>query len=432
MIMTRLRSLFPDARFSAILFFGFISGLPFNLVNGTLQAWLAEAGISPAEIGLFTLIGLPQTLKFLWAPLLDRFRPPFLGRRRGWMMLGQLLLAVFIAWLGFQSPHRSVFMMAVLAICIMLAATTFDINYAGFRSDSLEPHEHPIGASYSVMGYRIAMLTSGALAMILSGLISWRFSYELMAFIMAIGVWVSFRIPEPKGHSVRPASIREAVLPPFKEFVSRKQSLATALFLVIFALGDCMEMTMTNVFYLQGAHFSVTEVGVVAKIGGSIAMIVGVLVSAKILSRLGMYRTFWLVAAMQQSLHLLFLAMSFFTHNYALLLISVLMSNITGSMNSVLWSTYMIGLCDVRYPGTQYAMVSAMAGSTRILSGPLAGFLASHAGWAHFFLLNILFDAPGWYLLYRLRQSFSITHAERSEGLLRAPAGNPAPARLSA
>src|SRR5258706_4618490 len=187
---------FRDRNLAVILILGFSSGLPLALSGATLQAWLTVEGVDLATIGMLTLVGIPYTWKFLWAPLLDRYVPPFLGRRRGWLLLMQLVLAAGIAAMAFCSPKTAIVPLAALALFVAFASASQDIVFDAYRTDIAKPEQRGVAAAMTVMGYRLAMLTSGALALVLvagtgwfRGL-SWSETYLLMAVLMALCMFV--------------------------------------------------------------------------------------------------------------------------------------------------------------------------------------------------------------------------------------------------
>ena len=222
-----------NGRIAAVLVLGFSSGLPLALSGGTLQAWLTVEGVDIRTIGLFSLVGLPYTLKFLWAPLMDRFVIPIFGRRRGWIVLCQMVLIGIILGMSASSPKNALWLLAVLAFFLTFVSASQDIAIDAYRAEVLKTPERGLGAAVSVTGYRVAMLVSGALALILSEYLGWRTTYMLMALILTLGVLAVWLGPEPEYSGVPPASMKEAVAGPFTEFFSRSGvwSLLALIFL---------------------------------------------------------------------------------------------------------------------------------------------------------------------------------------------------------
>ena len=207
-----------NRRIGVITVLGFASGLPLALTGGTLQAWMAVEGVDLRTIGIFTLVGLPYTVKFLWAPLMDRYALPFLGRRRGWILAAQLVLLILIVAMGLSSPKNAPWLVALLALLIAFTSASQDIVVDAYRTDLLREKERGLGAAVFVTGYRMAMLVSGALALILSESLGWQLTYTLMAVLMVSGAMATFWGPEPEEVSAPPQSMSEAVSGPLKEF----------------------------------------------------------------------------------------------------------------------------------------------------------------------------------------------------------------------
>ena len=216
---------------------GFASGLPLALTAGTLQAWLTVTGVDLRTIGIVTLVGLPYTLKFLWSPLMDRFVPPWLGRRRGWMIATQLGLIAGIAAMAVTGPADAIWALSVLAIAVAFLSASQDIAFDAYRADDLLAPERGIGAGVSVIGYRIAMLISGAVALILSDHIGWQSTYLVMASLMLIGVATTLLSPEPSSAITPPRTLSEAVWGPIREFFSRSPAVGLLLLIVLQSWG---------------------------------------------------------------------------------------------------------------------------------------------------------------------------------------------------
>ncbi|TMH48997.1 MAG: MFS transporter, partial [Betaproteobacteria bacterium] len=293
---SRYLEVFRSRRLAVILLLGFSSGLPLALTGGTLQAWMTVEGVDLSTIGVFTLVGLPYVWKFLWAPAMDRFVPPFLGRRRGWLLVTQVALAVGIAGMAFLSPRTDLVAIAWLALLVAFASASQDIVVDAYRTDVASREERGLAGALGVVGYRLAMLASGALALVLvagSGWIpalGWRNTYLLMAALMAVGVLAVLWGEEPSAAPAAPRTLRDAVVEPLREFFSRPRAGWILVLLVLYKFGDAFAGSLTTAFLLRGAGFSLEDVGYVNKAVGLAATIVGVLFGGALMVRLGLYR----------------------------------------------------------------------------------------------------------------------------------------------
>src|SRR6266481_2175445 len=257
--------IFGQPKMAVLLFLGFSSGLPFYLTSKTLQAWMTTAKVDLATIGFFSLVTLPYSLKFVWAPLMDRYVPPFLGRRRGWVFITQVLLLLAIAAMSLHDPRTGLKMLAINAIAIAFFSASQDISLDAYRTDVLRDREMGAGAAVFVMGYRIAMITTGALAFFLADRLPWPMVYLILSILMIVGIVTTFVAPEPVLNDAPPRTLVEAVVLPFADFFQRVgvlRALLVLLFIVAYKYSDSLAGSMTTPFLLQ-AGFSQSEVGAV-------------------------------------------------------------------------------------------------------------------------------------------------------------------------
>lgn len=386
---------------------GFASGLPLALTAGTLQAWLTVAGMDLRTIGIVTLVGLPYTLKFLWSPLMDRFVPPWLGRRRGWMIATQLGLIAGIAAMAATGPADAIWALSVLAIAVAFLSASQDIAFDAYRADVLLAPERGIGAGVSVTGYRIAMLVSGAVALILSDHIGWQSTYLLMAGLMLIGVATTLLSPEPSSAITPPRTLSEAVWGPIREFFSRSPALGLLLLIVLYKVGDAFAGTLTTAFLIRGVGFSSTEVGVVNKGMGLLATLLGALVGGALMTRMGLFRALLLFGSLQAVSNLSFMVLAWTGKSYLAMVSAVAFENLSGGMGTAAFVALLMSLCDHRYTATQFALLSALAALGRVFVGPPSGYLVETVGWVVFFFITFLAALPGLGFLWRLRDYLS-------------------------
>ncbi len=383
---------------------GFASGLPLALSSGTLQAWLTVEGVAVERIGLFALVGLPYALKFLWSPLLDRFSLPWLDRRRGWILLWQACLVLVLLVMALSGVAGGLGLLGALAMLLAFASASQDIVTDAYRTDLLPPPERGLGAALNVSGYRIAMLVSGALALILSDRIGWPATYLCMAMVMSLGMVATLFAPAPLYAATAPRSLQEAVLGPLRALFQRPGSLPLLAMIVLYKLGDAFAGTLTITFLIRGLGFSAGEVGVVAKGAGLAATLLGALGGGLLLARLGLFRSLLWFGLLQAVTNLGFWLLALHGKSTLGMAAVVVAENLAGGMGTAAFIALLMALCDHHYSATQYALLSALASLGRILAGPPAGELVAVTGWGWFFLLSFLVALPGLWLLLRLRR----------------------------
>jgi PAT family beta-lactamase induction signal transducer AmpG len=385
---------------------GFASGLPLALTGGTLQAWATVAGVSLQDIGFLTLVGTAYTLKFLWAPVVDRYAPPILGRRRGWMALMQLALAASIATMGLFTPDRALLTLALLAVMVAFLSATQDIAFDAYSTDVLHKDERGAGAAVKVLGYRLAMLVSGGLALILAdSWLGWGNMYVLMGGLMAVAVLATLWAPEPERPAPPPRTLVQAVAAPLREFFTRRGALALLVLIVLYKLGDAFAGALSTTFLLRGAGFTPTEVGTVNKVLGLAATVVGALAGGAIMSRLGLYRALMLFGVLQAVSNLGYWLVAVQPGNLPLMAAAVGMENLCGGLGTAAFVALLMALCRQEFSATQFALLSALSAVGRTyLAGPLTPLLVEHLGWPAFFLATVVIALPGLVLLHLWRR----------------------------
>lgn len=403
-VLATLKSL-CNRRIAVISLLGFASGLPLALTGGTLQAWMTVEGVSLKTIGIFSLVGLPYTLKFLWSPLVDRFSLPFLGRRRGWILLFQAGLMILITAMSVSSPLSAPLMVATLALMISFTSASQDIVIDAYRTDVLHERERGLGAAVYVTGYRVAMLVSGAMALILSEHLGWRLTYMLMAGFMIIGVLATFWGLEPESKIIPPKTMEEAIGGPFKEFLSRKGAWTFLILIILYKLGDAFAGTLTTAFLIRGVEFSVGEVGTINKGMGLAATIIGALFGGTLMSRWGLYRSLMTFGILQAVSNLSFMALAAMGKSYPMMVCAVAFENLAGGMGTAAFVGFLMTLCDHRFTATQFALFSALASIGRVFVGPPSGYLVEEVGWIIFFFITFLAAFPGLFLLRYMRET---------------------------
>ena len=396
-----LLKVFQSRKMSALIFLGFSSGLPLYLTSQTLQAWMTKENIDLAAIGLFSLVGIPYSLKFLWAPILDRFVPPFLGRRRGWLVIAQIGLLLAIAGMGLQDPRTALVLLAINALFIAFFSATQDIAADAYRTDVLEIPEMGAGVAIFVLGYRLALLTTGALALILADRFTWPQVYGILALLMFVGIIASILAPEPVLTNPPPTSLRSAIIDPFIDYFERKKlfpGLMILVFIVLYKLGDAIANNMSTPFLLQ-IGFSQTDIGAIKGGMGLIATIIGTLAGGVFLSKFGINRSLWIFGGFQAISNLAYLALANVGKNYPLMILTINIENFCAGLGTAAFLAFFMSLCNKQFSATQYALLSSLyAFSQNILVAP-AGLIAKQTGWPLFFFLSFLISFPGLALL---------------------------------
>lgn len=391
-----------NRRIGIMLPLGFASGLPLALTAGTLQAWLTVVGLDLKTIGIFTLVGLPYALKFLWAPLMDRVVPPWLGRRRGWMLVMQLGVAIGLAAMAVTGPGDRPEILGMLALVVAFLSASLDIVFDAYRTDVLLRPERGFGAAVWVNGYRCALLMASAGALLLAGHIGWQNTYLLLAGLMATGVVTIVLSPEPSEPCATPASLAEAVGGPLKELFSRPGVLGLLALIVFYKIGDAVAASLQTAFLIGGLGFSVSEVGYVKGLGLA-ATLIGALAGGVAMAKLGMVRSLLIFGLLQAVSNLGFMWLAWMGKSYAALTTSILIENVTGGMGTAAFVALIMSLCDHRYTATQFALLSSLEALGRVFSGRPSADLVELVGWTQFFFWSFLIALPGIWLVWALR-----------------------------
>ncbi len=402
-IMKSIFLVFANLRMAAVLLMGFSSGIPLALTASTLQAWMVNEGVDLTIIGIFSLVGLPYALKFLWAPLMDRYVPPFLGRRRGWMLVAQCGLVFVIAAMGFTNPATTPALVATLAVCIAFFSASQDIVVDAYRVEILTPEELGAGAGLYVMGYRIAMLVSGALALFLADQMPWKNVYLIMSATMLLGLITTLLAPEPKVEAPPPKNLAEAVVMPFVEYFKRNGAFEMLAFMIFYKLDVAMTLAMTTPFMLS-IGFTKTDIAAVTKVFGMIATIVGTLLGGALMVRLTLYRSLWIFGLAQAFSGLSFTLLAYVGKSYPMLVTAIAVENLCSGMGTAVFSAFMMSLSNKRFTATQYALLTSFMALSRYIAGAPSGILAKSLGWEMYFVICTFAGVPGLLLLTRFKK----------------------------
>ena len=388
-----------SGRMLVALTMGFASGLPLLLTGSVLQAWLKDGGIDIKAIGLFALVGLPYTLKFLWSPLFDRYTLPLFGRRRGWLLVMQLALAGALVGLSFATPAPDrLLWISLAALLVAFFSASQDIVIDAHRRETLAENELGLGSALYVNGYRLGMLLAGGGGLILADALSFPVMYRLMAAFMAAAIIVTLLAPEPPLPEGRPRTLMDAVVLPFRDYFTREGAWLALAFILLYKLGDTMASAMTTPFYLD-LGYTKTEIGAVVKLFGFWATIAGGTLGGIWIMRMGLNRSLWIFGLAQMLSTLGFAFLAGITPSNAALATVVAVENFTAGLGTAAFVGFMAALTDKRFTATQYALLSSLMGVPRVLAAAPTGWMAATMGWAGFFVLCALIAVPGLLLL---------------------------------
>ncbi len=409
----RLLEPFRSRRVAVMLPLGFAAGLPNPVTGSTLAAWLATEGLTPAAIGAFALVSLPYNFKFVWAPLLDRFAVPWLGRRRGWMALAQLTLLGAIAGMGWIAPSTSLGLLAMAALAVAFLSATQDIVSDAYRTDLLPEQERASGTAVFVAGYRVALLAAGGGALILSDRLAWREVYALLGGLMALGVVATWLAPRPETVAERPASLRDATIAPLTEFFHRRGAWLALAVVLFYKVGDAVASHLLVPFLIEHG-FSRTEIGSVVKFLGLGATVVGALAGGVWVARWGLKRSLLVFGALQALANVFYAALAVTGKSMPLLVVSIGLDNLFNGLGTAAFVALLMSLCDKRYTAFQYALLSSAMSVTGKALASGGGLIAQTAGWPTFFLLTVALAVPALVLIPRLPQLDSASPGEAS------------------
>ncbi len=361
---------------------------------------MKEAGVDLTVIGMMALVGLPYTLKFLWSPILDRFTLPFLGRRRGWLLVVQLTLMASIVFLGFTNPVANPWLVAFAAFLVTFFSASQDIIVDAYRREDLADEELGLGSSLYVNGYRIGMLLASGGGLIMADHMPFSMVYLIMAACLLPGVITTLLAPEPDVTAGTPRTLKEAVLHPLIEYFSRSGALWMLAFILCYKIGDTMASAMTTPFYLD-IDFTKTEIGAVVKLFGFWATIAGGFLGGIILLRLGINRCLWIFGFLQAASTAGFAVLAHIGHNISALAAVIGFENLSSGMGTAAFVAFMASITNKKFTATQYALLTSLMGIPRVMASAPTGFLAKNFGWEGFFIFCTLIAIPGMLLLFK-------------------------------
>ena len=400
-----LREVLASPKMLAILILGAASGFPNQITESALQAWLRDAGASLTSIGIMTYVGLPYLLKFLWAPLVDRYAPPFLGRRRGWILLMQIALAAGIALFALQDPRAALAPIAACAVAIVAFSATQDIAIDAYRADVSLPAERGMAAAAANLGYRSAAWIALAVSLVVADHFGWRPAFLILAVVMLLfGVATLYA---PSSHNTyQPRSLTESVMQPLKALLGTPGALALLGVVLLFKVGDAFSNKLFTPFMMD-VGFSKTEIGIIVKAIFTASSLVGSVLGGVLMVRLGLLRSMLAFGVLQALSNLLYCVLALAGRNYPIMVAAVGIEHIAAAMGSISLVALIMALCDPRYSAFQYALLSALALLPRYSLGYPAGWVAEHAGWYAYYVASFALAMPGLAMVWLKRREIT-------------------------
>lgn len=408
----RFREIFGNRKLLIIMALGAASGFPNQITESALQAWLKDAGRSNTSIGLLTYVAIPYLLKPLWAPFLDRFPLPLLGRRRGWLLAIQLFLAISIASLAIQDPALSLSAVAITALVIVFFSASQDIVIDAYRTDVSLPEERGLAAAANNLGYRACAWLAFAAALIVADRFGWSAAFLVLAAAMAAFTIITWLAPEPDYRAPPPTSLRQSVIVPLRELLGSPGAVGLIVLIVTFKIGGAMALKLFTPFLLD-LGFSKTEIGLVAKAVLTSSAIAGGVLGGLWMVRLGLLRSMLLFGVLQTVTILAFYLLAITGKNFPLMIAATAIENLTASMGNIAEVALIMALCNSRFSAFEYALLSVLALLPRYLLGGPAGWLADHAGWGGYYIVTFLVGIPGLAMVWLMRHRIAALDATR-------------------
>ncbi len=398
----RLRDVLASRKMLLLLAFGAASGFPNQVTESALQAWLKDVHVSNTQIGIFSYVAVPYLLKFLWAPLLDRYSLPLLGRRRGWILLSQALLAATMATLAFQDPASSLVGISVCALGIVFLSATQDIVIDAYRADVSKPAERGPAVTANSIGYRAAAYIAPAVALLIADFAGWRPALLAVASMMALFMIATLYAPEPDAHAPPPPTLRASIVLPLRALTAAPGALKLLLLVLVFKLGDAFALKLFTPFMMD-VGFSKTEIGLVIKSIFVVTAVAGSILGGIWMVRLGLLRSMLLFGVMQAVSNLAYFVLAMTGKSYAVMYCAVVFEHVTHAMGNIAVVALMMALCDLRFSAFQYALLSVLSQVPRYGLGWPAGWVADHGGWPTYFVVSFLMGIPGLIAVWLLR-----------------------------
>lgn len=392
--------IFFSRRMLVAFIMGYSCGLPLDITRTVLKAWMADEGVDLAVIGLFTLVGLPYALKFLWAPLVDRYTLGLLGRRRSWMLLFQILLMTAIVALGATNPAINPLFMAIAALFVTFFSASQDIVVDAYRREDLADKELGLGSSLYFYGYRIGMLVAGSGGLIMADHLSYFTVHAILAACLIPGIVTTLLTPEPPTPLGTPSNYREAVIDPFVEYFRRSGAVWMLVFILFYKLGDNVAAAIATPFYLD-IGFTKTQIGAVVKLFGFWAISAGGLIGGLIILKMGINRSLWIFGVLQAVSTAGFAVLAHVGSYVPALAGVIAFENFSAGMGTAAFLAFMASITHKKFTATQYALLTSLMRIPDVVVASSSGILAKSLGWTNFFIFCAVIAAPGMLMLLK-------------------------------
>jgi len=392
-----------EPRMLAVLLLGAVSGLPNQYSESILQAWFTDLGFTNTRIGLLMYVGLPYLLKPLWAPVIDRYAVPWLGRRRGWLLLFQLIMAVAIAALAGFGAQTSVAIIAGVLFFIVFLSASQDIVVDAYRTDISLPAERGVASAASNLGYRATSWGSLAIALILADYFGWSSAFLVLAVVTALFVFATIWAPEPEDpRGTRLPTFVESVVIPLRELFGVPGVIMLVVLVVCYKIGDAFAVKFFTAFLLH-TGFTKTEIALVVKAVLVTGSMLGAVAGGLWMVKLGLRRSMLLFAILQALTNLGYLLLVALGKNYVVMVGAVALDALASGMGNIASVALIMALCDKRFSAFQYSLLSVIALLPRYTLGYPAGYLADHAGWGAYYWVSFGLALPGIVLVWIMR-----------------------------
>ena len=399
-----LKQALLNKRMLICILIGFSSGLPLYLLIQFVPLWLREHGVDLTTIGLFGIVLFPYTWKFLWSPIMDRYVPPFLGRRRGWMLITQISLIVLMGILAMFNPAKDIAAIAVIVGFIAFFSASQDIVIDAYRRELLPDEELGAGTGFSIQAYRYSSFIPSGIGFIVADFMGWQAAHWFVSIFMLVGIITTLFIDETSKAGDEPQSIREAVVEPFKEFFNRdgyRSAIMILLFMLLYKLGDNMATALETPFF-SDMGFSALEIGTIAKISKTVSAAVGTMIGGIIMIKLGINRSLWIFGIFQMISILGYLALALVGNNAVMLAVATSLEYLGVGLGSVALIAYMSRSTNKHFTATQFALFSSLVSIPRTFVGAASGYTIEHIGYAQFFVVCFLCAIPGMLMLFKI------------------------------
>jgi PAT family beta-lactamase induction signal transducer AmpG len=408
----RIREVLASPKMIAILVLGASSGFPNQVTESVLQAWMKDSGATNTTIGILSYVAIPYLLKFLWAPIVDRYPLPLLGRRRGWILLMQIALATSIAMFALQDPSMSLVPVAICATAIVFFSATQDIAFDAYRTDVALPSERGMAAAANNLGYRTCAWLASAFALIVAQFVGWKPALLILALVMVGFCLATILAPEPEYKHASPRTMRDSIVLPLKELLATPGTALLILLVVLFKVGDAFALRLFTPFMMD-TGFSKAEIATVLKGLFTASAVLGAILGGIWMVKLGLLRSMLIFGCLQAITNLLYWALALSGKNYPLMIAAVTLDNTAGAMGNIASVALMMALCNTRFSAFQYALLSSFALTPRYTLGGPAGWIADNAGWDMYYIVSLLLALPGLVLLWFMRERVRALDAPR-------------------